>query len=145
MTENNARAEVVLYWWEKGMESLIAARRELTAGANEFAINRAYYALFYAVSALLLENGRQFKKHSGVRDTFNKEFIKTGRIEKKYGDLYNQLFDDRQVGDYIALTGFDTEYVSEKIDACEAFLSQLSPMLTSLTKKRQSIEDANQE
>ena len=57
MTENNARAEVVLYWWDKGTESLTAARRELTAGANEFAINRVYYALFYAVSALLLEKG----------------------------------------------------------------------------------------
>lgn len=97
-----------------------------------------------AVSALLMEDGRQFKKHSGVRDTFNKEFIKTGRIEKKYGDLYNQLFDGRQVGDYIALTAFDTEYVSEKIDSCEAFLLQLRPLLTSLSKERQSLEDKNE-
>ena len=35
MTENNARAEVVLYWWEKGMESLTAARRELTERCME--------------------------------------------------------------------------------------------------------------
>ncbi|SRR6266511_4262092 len=77
----------------------------------------AYYALFYGVSGLLLEGGRQFKRHSGVRTVFNRDFVRTGRIEKRYGDLYNQLFDDRQAGDYVALTEFDAQYVQEKIEA----------------------------
>lgn len=108
MIERNAKAAVVRYWWEKAQESLEAARRDLAAGSCACAINRAYYALFYAVSALLLEKGFQFKKHSGVRDAFNKDFIATGRVQRKYGDLYNQLFDDRLSGDYIALTEFNT-------------------------------------
>jgi len=112
--------------------SLQAARRELAASACAFAINRAYYALFYAVSALLLQEGRQFKRHSGVRTAFHRDLIRTGRVEKKYGDLYNQLFDDRQAGDYIALTEFDAEYVGGKIAACEEFLAHLRPLLTLL-------------
>ena len=133
MTEKAARAEVIRYWWDKAQESLEAARRELAAGAYSFAINRAYYALFYAVSALLLEEGRQFKKHSGVRAAFNREIIKTGRMGKEYGDLYNEVFDDRQVGDYIAFTKFDASYVQEKIDACEKFLANVRPLIKSLS------------
>jgi uncharacterized protein len=132
VTEEEARARIVQYWWDRAQASLQAARRELAAGAYAFAINRAYYALFYAVSALLLQEGRQFKRHSGVRAAFNQDFIRTGRVEMRYGDLYNQLFDDRQAGDYVALTEFDAQYVQEKTEACEDFLIHLRPLLRSL-------------
>jgi uncharacterized protein len=59
------------------------------ADAYTFAINRAYYALFYAVSALLLEEGRRFSKHSGVRAAFNRDLVKPGRLSRKHGELYN--------------------------------------------------------
>jgi uncharacterized protein (UPF0332 family) len=132
VTEKATKAEVICYWWDQARESLEAARREFAAGSYGFAVNRAYYALFYAASALLLEEGRKFKKHSGVRATFNKEIIKTGLMEKKHGDLYNELFDDRQLGDYVAFTKFDALYVRGKIEACEKFLTDLGPLLKSL-------------
>lgn len=132
MTEEEARARIVRYWWERAHTSLKAAHREAAAGDYILAINRAYYALFYAVSALLLEEGRQFKRHSGVRTAFNRDFVRTGRVEERDGDLYNQLFDDRQVGDYVALTEYEAEYVQEKIEACETFLTHLRPLLRSL-------------
>lgn len=132
MSERNPKAEAVRYWWDKAFESLNAARRELAADAHGFAVNRAYYALFYAVSALLLEEGRRFKKHSGVRAAFNREIVKPGRLDRKHGDLYNQLFRDRQEGDYVEFTGFDAEYVREKIEACERFLADIRPLIKSL-------------
>jgi uncharacterized protein (UPF0332 family) len=132
VTETEAKTAAVRHWWDKAHESLDAARRELVAGAHAFAVNRAYYALFYAVSALLLQEGHRFKKHSGVRAAFNREIIRTGCIERKFGDLYNQLFDDRNAGDYIAFTKFDAAYVQEKVDACEEFLRKLRPLIKSL-------------
>lgn len=104
----------------------------MTANAYSFAINRAYYALFYAVSALLLEQGRHFSKHSGVRAAFNRDIVRPGRLSREHGDLYNQLFRDRQEGDYVEFTEFDAPYVREKIEACEAFLEALKPLLESL-------------
>jgi len=59
------RGKVVCYWWSKAEESLASARREIEAGAYEFAVNRLYYAAFYGVSAALLERQLHFKKHSG--------------------------------------------------------------------------------
>ncbi len=85
MSEENTKAEAVRYWWDKALESLAAARRELAADAYAFAINRAYYALFYAVSALLLEEGRRFGKHSGVRAAFNRDIVKPGRLSGGHG------------------------------------------------------------
>lgn len=132
MTKDEAIAEVARFWWEKAHESQKAARRDLAAGAYALAINRAYYALFYAVSALLLEEGHRFKKHGGVRAAFNQHLIKTGRLSRKHGDLYNELFDKRLEGDYLEFTRFDASYVQEKIDACEEFVSDLRPLLRSL-------------
>jgi uncharacterized protein (UPF0332 family) len=132
VSSEGSKEAAVRYWWDKAHESLRAAHRELAADAYTFAINRAYYALFYAVSALLLEEGRRFSKHSGVRAAFNRDLVKPGRLSRKHGELYNQLFRDRQEGDYIEFTVFDAPYVQEKIVACEEFLAALQPLLTSL-------------
>jgi uncharacterized protein (UPF0332 family) len=131
VTRDEAIAAVARFWWEKAQESQRAARRDLAAGAYALAINRAYYAVFYAVSALLLEEGHRFKKHAGVRAAFNQHLVKPGRLSRKHGDLYNELFDKRLEADYIELSRFEASYVQEKLDACEAFLSDLRRLLKS--------------
>ena len=141
MSEESTKAGAVRYWWEKSLASVEAARRELEAGDYTFAINRAYYALFYAVSALFLEEGRQFGKHSGVRSAFNRGVVKPGRLSEEHGRLYNQLFRDRQEGDYIAFTKFDAPYVQEKIDGCERFLADLRPLIKSLPPEESGAND----
>jgi uncharacterized protein len=133
--KKDAKSEAIRYWWEKAFESLEAARRDLAAEAFSFAINRAYYALFYAVSALLLEEGRRFEKHSGVCAAFNQHFIKSGKLARKHGDLYNRLFRDRQEGDYVEFTKFDDQYVGEQVKGCEEFLVQIRPLIKTLAEK----------
>jgi len=126
------KAQAIRYWWTKGQESLRAARRDLAAGDCALAINRAYYALFYAASALLLQEGRTFKRHAGVRAAFNREVIKAGRLGSEHGELYNRLFDDRLEGDYAAFAEFDEAYVRDQLRGCKAFLRDICPLLTSL-------------
>jgi hypothetical protein len=126
------RTEVVRYWWSKGEESLASAHRELAAGSYIFAMNRVYYAAFYAVSAALLERKLQFAKHTGVRATFHREFIKNGLLDIRWGKLYDQLFEDRQEGDYIALVSFEPEYVEAQLEQCIQFLAALRPLVIAL-------------
>ncbi|MFM9839346.1 MAG: HEPN domain-containing protein [Cyclobacteriaceae bacterium] len=64
------------------------------------AINRMYYACFYAVGALLIKNGVQASSHSGSRQKFGQLFIHTGLISKELGKHYSELFEKRQKGDY---------------------------------------------
>ena len=100
MSNEKLRLKVVHYWWKQAKESLVSAQRELEAKAYTFAVNRLYYSAFYAVSAALLERELSFKKHSGVRSAFHREFIKSGLLDVKWGKLYDQLFEDRQEGDF---------------------------------------------
>jgi uncharacterized protein (UPF0332 family) len=123
------REEVVAYWWTKAQESLCSSEREYQAGATSFAINRIYYAAFYAVSALLLEKRLSFKKHTGVRALFHHEFIKTGIIDISWGKLYDRFFEDRQEGDYIPVVDFEKDYVRDQLDLCKQFLSILEPLI----------------
>ena len=65
MTADEARHEAALRWMEMAEDALAVARREKLAGPAA-AINRAYYACFYAASALLVFEGHRFIKHSGI-------------------------------------------------------------------------------
>ena len=64
------------------------------------AVNRAYYAIFYAANALLATKGLERSKHSGVIAAFREHFVKTGLIEAEYSRLYGATMDDRHLGDY---------------------------------------------
>ena len=82
MNESDQRTELIRYWWSQAEESLKSARRELDAANYNFAVNRIYYAAFYAASAALLERQLTFKKHSGVRSAFHQQFINTHLLDE---------------------------------------------------------------
>jgi uncharacterized protein (UPF0332 family) len=54
MNEDDARKILISLWLEKAEEALASAKLELNAGHTNFAVNRLYYACFYAATALLL-------------------------------------------------------------------------------------------
>jgi len=127
------RNEVIRYWWSQAKENLAAAQRELEAGACGFAVNRLYYAAFYAVCAALVERQLSFKKHSAVRSASHREFVKTGLLAARWGELYDKLFEDRLEGDYIAMTSFSREHVASRLNHCTEFLNQLRPLIVALS------------
>ena len=69
-------------------------------------INRLYYATYYAILALLLNSDLKPTTHNGAKSNFSEYFIKTGKIDTKYGKMYSQLFTWRQKGDYVDLFDF---------------------------------------
>lgn len=80
MNNKEELKELIHYWFEKSQESLDAARDELKAGRLSFSVNRIYYACFYAVNAILLQEKLRFKKHSGVRTAFHQHLVKSGKL-----------------------------------------------------------------
>ena len=64
------------------------------------AVNRLYYACYYAVSALLVKNNISAQTHGGTRHMYGLNFIKNGLIPKESGKFYTDIFDKRQTGDY---------------------------------------------
>jgi len=131
MITEEQRTEMVRYWWLKARDSLSSARREFEAGSYSFAMNRLYYAAFYGVCAVLIERQQSFRKHSGVRAAFHRQFIKTGLLDIKWGRLYDQLFEDRQEGDYVVFVSFEPEYVQFQLTQCSGLLDELGSLLPS--------------
>ena len=125
MTDQEKRREIIKYWIEKAQESLDAAYDEMAANRLSFAVNRIYYACFYAVSAVLLEKNLEFKKHSGVRAAFHKHLIKSGQLKNEYGKLYDELFEARQRGDYIELVTFQKRQVEDWLTRTKIFIQDI--------------------
>lgn len=80
--------------------SLNAAKDMITKGYFDIAASRAYYAAFYAASALLLKENIDTTKHSGVIAIIHRNFVKEGKLDKEQGKNLNWLFELRGVGDY---------------------------------------------
>ena len=83
-------------------------------------VNRLYYACFYAVSALLAHHGLSASKHTAVRSLFYRHFVRSGMVSRELADLYRDLFENRQEGDYADFVRFqDLEVRPWLIDARE--------------------------
>ena len=93
------RDEVALYV-EHAQQMLQVADHNLADDFYASAVNRAYYAIFYAANALLTTKGLSRSKHSAVIATFRQHFVKPGLIEAEYSDIYGRVMDDRHKADY---------------------------------------------
>lgn len=85
--------------WKRAKDSLAAAEalRELSPDS---CASRAYYAAFYAVSALFAQERRTFKKHSSMEAALHKDLVHTGRWPVELGKEYSHLLTLRITGDY---------------------------------------------
>ena len=110
--------------------ALTSAHAEAAAHRLNFAVNRAYYACFYAASAVLLSAGHRFVKHTGVRAALHQHFVKTGRIAPELGRSYDLLFQRRGQADYAELVTFDDSQVAELVRKAEEFVGAMERLLS---------------
>jgi uncharacterized protein (UPF0332 family) len=81
------RETLLKYWIKQAEETLrdaeVMAKGELSPRSI---VNRAYYAMFYAVLALFLKMNVNLKtsKHSGIISMFDKVFILSGKMDKQF-------------------------------------------------------------
>ena len=85
---------------ERAGTNLQVARELLDKAYYDVSASRAYYAAFYAASALPLDEGIDTSKHSGVIALVHQHFVKSGKLSKEQGRNLNWLFELRSVGDY---------------------------------------------
>ena len=114
---------------EKAEQSIEAAGKLLSDGYCDFAASRAYYAAFYAATALLLNDGMEFSKHSGVIAAIHKRFIKTEKLEKQFGKDLNWLFELRSIGDYGVTIHVPEQEAKQAIEAARRFVQTVQLIL----------------
>jgi len=114
---------------ERADDSLQVARDLLEKSHYDVAASRAYYAAFYAASALLLGKDIDPSKHSGVISAIHREFVKTGKLEVAQGKNLNWLFELRGVGDYGVIVHVTEGEAIRAVKVAEDFIGAVKSLL----------------
>lgn len=87
-----AKKEWIDYRLERAKDTLDDASILAEKHKWNSAINRLYYAAYYAVTALLLNADLKATTHTGNKSLFSEHFIKTALFPQEAGKIYSQLF-----------------------------------------------------
>ena len=107
----------------KARDSLAAARLLLDSGYADFAVSRAYYAMFYAAEALLDARGLAFSRHSAVIAAFGKEFCLTGELPIDFHRRLIDAEDARHSGDYGSPNSISPEECRLHLESAEELVT----------------------
>ena len=83
--DNNEIKTLAFYRLEQSKENLEEAEALFSINKFKGASNRAYYAIFHAIKAILALEETDFKKHSSVIAYFNKEYISKNIFSRELG------------------------------------------------------------
>jgi uncharacterized protein (UPF0332 family) len=128
MTIDN-RDDYIKYRFHRSEESFEEAMILVEKGKWNTVVNRLYYSCFYAVIALLLKDDIETQSHDGARTQFGLHFVKTGKIDKKFGKLFTKLCDYRQKGDYGDLYDYDEKFVKPLIGQVSEFIGEIRKLI----------------
>lgn len=118
------------YRLEMAEERLHSSKVLLEAGSYKDSIGRSYYAMFTAVRALLAMEGQDFPKHAGVIAYFQKEFVKTGKVDRKYSKYISQAFQIRNNTDYADFFIVSAQDAKEQYEKAKEFLKVIVKYLS---------------
>ncbi|PKO21788.1 MAG: DNA-binding protein [Chloroflexi bacterium HGW-Chloroflexi-1] len=123
-----SKQEIGLYI-DHARKMLEVAAHNIADGFYGSAINRAYYAIFYAANALLVTRGVARGKHSGVIAAFREQFVKPGLIEAEYSRVYGRVMDNRHVSDYEIELGVEAEVAGADLRDARRFVERAESLL----------------
>lgn len=121
--------QLVLYRLTQARETLREAEILRAAAAQRGAINRAYYAMFYALLALLATRQLGTSKHSGAIGLFDREFVKPGLFAVDLSRALHLAFDRRQSQDYGEWIALEVGALDETLSDAQRFIEAVEAYL----------------
>jgi uncharacterized protein (UPF0332 family) len=115
---------------KKARQKLDVASKLIESGDYDDAVSRAYFAAFHAAQAMLASQGVEADTHAGVRTFFRLHFIKSKRLDPKFGRYLKNLKDDREEGDYDIVSTVDSEIVRNDSRGAREFVDEAERFLT---------------
>ena len=120
--DNNEIKDLSNYRLEQAKENLEEAIALLDINKFKGASNRAYYAIFHAIKAILALEETDFKKHSSVIAYFNKNYINTEVFPKELGKRVSIARFFREKSDYVDFYIITKEECEEQIKTAEELI-----------------------
>jgi uncharacterized protein (UPF0332 family) len=99
MTDDNRRTAVELEV-RQGDRALKAARALCEMGLYNDALSRLYYAVFHAMSALLLSQGVEPRRHRAVAGLLGTHFVTPGLLTAADVSVVSRAYGQRDLADY---------------------------------------------
>ena len=78
---------------------------------------------------MLVADGQSFSKHSGVIAFFNRDYIKSGILERKLGRILRDAFEIRTYCDYEDFFVISKEEVERQVENAEYFVGRIEAYL----------------
>ena len=110
--QKEERQALINYRIQRSLESLQEAKTVFALSLNILAVNRLYYAVFYACMSLLISEGIVTSTHAGVRSLILEKYVKKGPLNKEERRLVADLFTmqlTEDSGDYFAWSEEDID------------------------------------
>ena len=121
--------ELIDYKVKRAYESISEVQFLLENNKLFLAVNRIYYGSFYILSALAIKHNFKTSKHNILISWFNKEFVKTEKLDKRLGKFIHKAFDERTLSDYGDFINYTTDEVEKLFGEMKDFINEVSKLL----------------
>ncbi len=122
------KIELSNYRMEKSRSLLRDAELLMKSGSYESSINRSYYALLSAAKSLLILRGIDPESHDGAKTMLSKEFIRTGMLEKEFGEAFRSLQSRRLDSDYGDYMDLGIEEAGDSLEKARKFVAAMEKL-----------------
>lgn len=106
-------------------QALIMQREEQWDGMA----NRLYYAVFHAVSALLIHDHHIVNTHKGSHALLAQHYVKTEILPKSYGDLYRKMERMREESDYNCTYEDEPDVLQSNLTPAKEMIDAIAAMV----------------
>jgi uncharacterized protein (UPF0332 family) len=123
------RKTLVRYRMDQARDTVDLAKFLIDSGKLVVAVNRIYYGMYYAITALAIQHHFQTSKHIQLIGWFNRNWVSQGIIEARFGKILRNAFQNRTKGDYDAFVYFESEEVWIMYGEMTEFISAIEQLL----------------
>lgn len=134
--DNNEIQVLSQYRLDQAKENLEEAEALFNINKFKGASNRAYYAIFHAIKAILALEEIDFKKHSSVIAYFNKEYVSKNIFTRELGKRIGEARFYREKSDYVDFYIVTKEECQEQIETARTVLDEINKHIKENTTKK---------
>ena len=129
MKYSETRLELCIYRMETAENTYRMAKLCYDNDGYRDAVNRSYYASFYALRAVLALEGVDFERHKDVVSYFNQHYVATGKFKREVGKRIGRLKTMREDCDYDDFYVIEKDEVEVQLDTARMVINEVEKYL----------------
>ncbi|HOO85027.1 MAG TPA: HEPN domain-containing protein [Prolixibacteraceae bacterium] len=129
MHEDKSKSEIIKHRFAQAIDNIDVVRLLIEHNKLSAAVNRIYYGFFYALLALSTKNDFNTSKHQQLIGWFNRQYIKTEKIDSFHGKNLRKVYENRTSGDYDTFIDFENAEVEEMLEDMIRFIDEIKKHL----------------